>query len=101
MRLIIEEYLKLQDMLKEAGIPFETCIRPEIVGFQIIYPSEQERVCSVVIGAYTYGGPDGLLEIMGLLTEEESGDTVLGWLTAENVFNRIQQHWLQNGGTAE
>ena len=38
----------------------------------------------------------GLLEIMGLVDEEEVGDSVEGWLTAEQVFERWQKHWLEN-----
>lgn len=33
---------------------------------------------------------------MGLMTDAEifkEQDDVLGWLTAENVFNRIKKHW--------
>lgn len=38
-----------------------------------------------------------LLEIMGLLTEEEEKiDRVLGWLTAKDVFDRIYEHYISN-----
>lgn len=31
---------------------------------------------------------------MGLLTPEEAEqDSVCGWLTADNVFERIKKHW--------
>ena len=36
----------------------------------------------------SYGRTDDKLELMGLLTKEESEcDEVEGWLTAEDVFN--------------
>lgn len=43
---------------------------------------------------------------MGLMTEkeeQETGDIVLGWLTAEDVFNRIKTHWnsVQREATTE
>lgn len=99
---MVEQYLLLQKMLQEAGIPFETHLRPEIMGFQLEYPNRAVQECSVVIGAYTYGGDEGLLEIMGLLTEEELEiDSVKGYLTAEDVFGRIQKHWQENGGAAD
>lgn len=47
--------------------------------------------CSVIEGYGTYGHEQDLLEIMGLLTpEEEEHDSVCGYLTAENVFERIK-----------
>lgn len=44
---------------------------------------------SVVIGQYSYGGSDGLYEIMpsdsNVFDEEDKGDDVLGYLTEERV----------------
>ena len=51
-------------------------------------------VCSVI--ANGYGSSEGLLEISGLMTREEMDrvhDTVLGHLTAEDVFARIRTHY--------
>jgi hypothetical protein len=39
---------------------------------------------SVICGYATYGGEDGLLEMMG------GGNDVEGWLTAEDVIGKIQ-----------
>ena len=48
----------------------------------------------MIQGYGTYGGKQNLLEIMGLLTPEESkSDCVCGWLTAEDVFARIKAHY--------
>jgi hypothetical protein len=42
----------------------------------------------------SYGRSEDLLEIMGLLTSEEEGyDSVKGYLTAEDVFQRIKKHY--------
>ena len=42
----------------------------------------------------SYGYKDGLIEIMGLLTEEErEQDDVVGYLTPEEVFRRIKRDW--------
>jgi hypothetical protein len=39
---------------------------------------------------------------MGLLTEEESEcDSVVGWLTAEQVFERWHKHWLETHAEEE
>jgi hypothetical protein len=93
------EIFKLKKMLEENNIPFEffdhSLIRP-CQRYQICVPSSepiQKRVISVLQGRGTYGGEDDLLEIRGLLTEEEAErDTIVGWLTAENVFERIKKH---------
>ena len=61
----------------------------------MIYSSEGKIICSVVEFNGSYGASDDLLEIMGLMTEKEKQETeddVLGWLTAEDVFNRIKSH---------
>lgn len=82
---------KLIPMLCKADIPFDLAIhmgRP-----QIIYPSVKEKVCDAVLHWGSYGRQQGLLEIMGLCDTE---DEVEGWLTADEVFNRILDHCLDN-----
>jgi hypothetical protein len=94
-----KEILKLYDMLTDAHIPFT--LRRNFDGWQILYPAvlqfpeEQDQVvCSVIQHYGSYGGPQDLLEIMGLLTpDEEDGNSVMGHLTAQEVFERIKQHW--------
>lgn len=55
-----------------------------------IYYKNDDNFFSVIQGYGTYGNEQNLLEIMGLLTpEEEEVDDVCGFLTAENVFERI------------
>lgn len=99
-----DELEKLDDLLTEAGIPFEN------FGMQICYYGPEGRpkpkdsnvwqgpgigaVCSVI--ASGYGSSEGLLEISGLMTREEMDrvhDTALGHLTAEDVFARIRTHY--------
>lgn len=90
------EPLRLASMCLAHNIPFE--IAEYLNGLIIGYPSlkEKERVSDAVCHEGSYGRHDGLLEMMGLLTEEESEeDSVLGWLTAEQVFERWQKHWLE------
>lgn len=89
------EMNKLIEMLNDANIPFE--LTTDVCGNkdnQVWYPSRKNRVCDVICHQGSYGGEKGLLEIMGLLTEEEAEhDDVVGYLTAENVFNRIKNHY--------
>lgn len=93
------EILRLKEMLQEAGIPFD--FNPESGGYHIRYPNK-DWTCSVIEHDYSYGREKDLLEIAGLMTAEEKyreDDDVLGYLTAENVFERIKRHY--QGGNNE
>lgn len=83
-----KEMLKLIDKLEWAHIPYETI---DIFGtIQVLYPSIKDRICDVVCHDFSYGHEKGLLEIMGLVKEKEiDDDEVEGYLTAEEVFDRI------------
>lgn len=85
---------KLIEMLEAAGIPFdisEACGAP-----QVCYPvgpaGDDNCICDVICHNWSYGGYEGLLEIMGLVPED-CGDDVEGYLTAEAVFSRIKAHY--------
>lgn len=100
---------KLKRMLEKEGIPFEfiegfgydkrlKSTFPDLLDrYQICYPNRgSDQKISVIEGFGTYGGEQDKLEIMGLLTPWEKyhqGDSVIGWLTAENVFKRIKKDW--------
>ena len=95
-----KEIFKLKKMLEDAKIPFDfyerdteiSAIIPEWEHWHINYPSKKGCIISVIEGTGTYGAEDDKLEIMGGLTEEESKhDAVVGWLTAEEVFDRIKK----------
>jgi hypothetical protein len=90
-----KEIFRLKKMLEEANIPFQFSENFN-GGFHIVYSFEGEEVCSVIEHEFSYGREKDLLEIQGLMTEqemEEEQDTVLGYLTADNVFVRIKNHW--------
>lgn len=88
---------KLEQLLVEAGIPYEKS--RVFGGKQLQYPCKGDaRVCSVILHKGSYGRSEGLLEIMGLLTNKElECDTVAGYLTADDVFGRIKKHWEEKG----
>ena len=92
-----KEIIELAEMLAKAGIPFQ--FGELNGGYQISYPNKKNRVCSVVEHSFSYGAEDDKLEIMGLLTESEQEDdvgdegSVVGYLTANNVFERISNHF--------
>lgn len=92
------EMMTLIYKLEIAHIPFELttdCCGNE--NGQLWYPSRENAVCDVICHKYSYGGEEGLLEIMGLLTEEEAEyDDVVGYLTADNVFARIYTDYINS-----
>ena len=111
------EILKLKQMLEEANIPFEftddknnykeieatnnlaliKAAEKLANSYQIIIYKNGKRLCDVIYGYGSYGYEEGLLEIMGGLTEEERGyDEVLGCLTADEVFKRFKYCYENN-----
>ena len=108
-----KEIFKLKRMLEKEGIPFDfiECFGydkkllsayPDLLEhYQICYPDKSEiRVISVIEGFGTYGAERDRLEIMGLLTpwEKYYGGSVIGGLTAQNVFKRIEKDWEEKKG---
>lgn len=115
-----KEIFRIKKMLEEANIPFKFTddlfhIKDKvlkdtvsnIIYFRKYYPSYQiiiykndakeERICDAIQHCGSYGNQQDLLEIMGGLTEkEQENDSVLGYLTAEEVFKRFKQCY-ENG----
>lgn len=98
------EIFKLKEMLEAEHIPFvfKDLSTPHDFlydlgeRYQLCYPDgkSKTRICSVIEGKGTYGAEEDKLEIMGLLTDDElKHDDVVGYLTAEDVFERIKKHW--------
>lgn len=86
----MKELMKLKAMLEEEGIPFkyQPC---NANGNQILIYAGKKRLCDAVTSDMSYGGSEGLIEIMGGLTkEEEREDMVLGYLWADEVFKRFK-----------
>ena len=86
------EIEKLHFLLSEADIPHEFIDKGILK--QICYPSSSNMVASVIFGKGTFGFHCGLLEICGLLTDKEAEiDEVAGHLSAEEIFERILNHY--------
>ena len=88
-----QEILKLDRMPTDASIPHT--LDRLFDGWQVCYPTreEQELVMDAIEHYGSYGKDEDKLEIMGLLTpDEEEHDSILGYLTAEDVFERIRKH---------
>ena len=105
----LTELNKLEDYLKEKGIPYERIDQDDIplsedhpyclVQFernQIIVSDDGiggdwDAICH----SGSYGAEEGLLEIMGTIVRDNAGDCVEGWLTAEDVIERIKEKYFQ------
>jgi len=85
------EMQKLIQGLNLFEIPFQ--VTSNLKTQQVWYPAKDNAICDVICHAYSYGGEQGLLEIMGLVDEDEVGDTVEGYLTAIDVLFRIANHY--------
>lgn len=87
---------ELRRLLNEAGIPYENYSEDLVFGEmdRVWYKQNGNVICSAIWGPGSYGYNDELIEIMGLLTEEEQEkDDVVGYLTPEEVFRRIKEDW--------
>lgn len=99
------EIFRLKEMLERENIPFEFEKDEEYKEYIIRIPinesirkqDNKEPLMIVYQGEYTYGGRNNLLEICGGTTLEErkeQGEEYLGYLTAENVLERIRYCYL-------
>ena len=83
----LREIGRLAEMLTGMDIPHVTLPRRD--GLQILYPGPGDWICSVICFSGSAGYEKGLLEIMGLT---HNGESVEGYLTAEDVFKRIFEY---------
>lgn len=58
----------------------------------IVYDSHDARLWDAICQRGSYGGNQGLLEIMGNIVDvKKDGNTVVGFLTAADVIERIER----------
>lgn len=90
MKQLYEKPLReLEELLKAAEIPYTFEKSQFFHGGQIIVNIGARKIDAICKDG-SYGSAEGLLEIMGGLTEEEHRkDFVLGFLTPEEVAKRF------------
>ncbi len=76
---------KLAAKLISAKIEFQTRIIYDTV--QICIPSVEECMIDAICHEHSYGGKDGLIELMGV--NVDSTDGVVGYLTSKKAFDLI------------
>ena len=89
----MSELDRLEYMLKKNNIPYERIdeenkMFPILNRHQICVPSEKDREWDAICHYGSYGYEEGLIEIYGDIVVAEDGDSVLGFLTAEDVIKR-------------
>ena len=100
------EIIQLHEMLTGANIPHK--FAHYLDGYSITYKMDNNNVVAIFEHETSYGNECDLIELYGgLLTENEMTHAGLvksvGWLTAENIFQRILRHWekRENGSECE
>lgn len=88
----IREMEKLEEYLKKSDIPYEECFHNGYKQICVPVINPEERNWDAVCWPGSYGFKEGLLEIMGdiLTPEDREYDSVVGFLTAEDVIERIK-----------
>lgn len=90
----MKELDKLEAYLKENGIEYERIDDAECVRWpihKILVTKDGRYQWDAICHPGSYGYNQGLLEIMGTIVTAEDGNSVVGWLTAEDVIKRIKK----------
>ena len=91
----MSELDKLEKYLKEHGHEYKRIDvdeAPYTDVHQIIVYKNGQRLWDAICHTGSYGYEKGLLEIMGdIVWVDIDGDSVRGWLTAEDVIARIER----------
>lgn len=105
MKRDLTQLNRVEQYLKDKGIPYErfdnediplsptiTYAFKEMERHQICVPgySAQSRKWDVICQRGSRGAEEGLLEIYGSIVDPYAGDSVEGWLTADDVIARIE-----------
>lgn len=89
------EGIELSDWVKHI-----VSTRADFIKQQIVFKFDNGYGASVVRGPYTYGGDEGLFELgvlkfdgnrSGLVYDTPITNDVLGWLTGDQVLDRLNQ----------
>lgn len=99
---ILREYLEANDIEYEWIDLDRECDKEgfitQLERHQIIVFEDGKRIWDAVCHYGSYGYEEGLLEVYGKpVVMPEDGDSVCGWLTAEDVISRWEEY-KSNGG---
>ena len=96
---------KLEGYLRKNNIDYERIEEPNVInidGYEcdygrhqiIVYNTKNKILFDAICQRGSYGFEDGLLEVMGsaVVDRAKDGDSVAGWLTAEQVIERFERN---------
>lgn len=81
----------LRQVLEDNEIPFYFHEAYDV--WQILYPSKEDRICSIIEHEYSIGSDDDLLEIYGLDENSKKCNDASGNYETEEVFYIIKKHY--------
>jgi hypothetical protein len=95
-KLNLNEFVKLVVGLNQKGLKIDTELVTNWGAQVIVYDDEGNRLWDAVINKGSYGSERGLLEVMGQSIVKkvskmgnDDDDEVLGWLTADEILEKI------------
>lgn len=92
MTVIKTEMDKLIDYLAQSNIPFGIRLHPIFTPtIQVCVPNAKDCYIDVVCFKGSYGGNQGLLEMM--IRDGGDEDNIKGWLTGAEAFSIIDDEW--------
>lgn len=93
MTVIKTEMDKLVDYLVQSGIPFGIRLHPVYPPtIQVCVPNVKDCYIDVVCFNGSYGGKEGLLEMM-IGNNFRKSNSIRGYLTGAEAFNIIDEEW--------
>lgn len=84
----LKELDKLAALLEAENIPYEkyTWDIGEETCHMVVSPNMHNRKVDAVCHSFSYGGKQGLLEVLGSANINLPNDDVKGWMTANEAF---------------
>ena len=89
----MSELDKLAKYLEEKGYNFKRKDKNDsIYPFHsvVVYDDKDNYLWDAICHRGSYGYEQGLLEIMGTVVDVNAGDSVEGWLTAQEIIDRLE-----------
>ena len=91
-KYLIDHRITFERVDEDAEFDKKTGLIVKYARHQIFVPEEEESRWDAICQPGSYGYEQGLLEIYGeIVDEEKDGDTVVGYLTAADVIERIER----------
>lgn len=102
MKRDLTQLNRVEQYLKDNNIPYERFDKEDVISpqfpcietlerHQIYVPNGKNPEWDVICQRGSFGAEEGLLEIYGSIVDPYAGNSVEGWLTADDVIARIER----------